>query len=163
MSYSKIKFKIPFCIAFFLFFFTTAGDGPQLLAEDGKARSETACNIHETACIKTLPDGTVTLDINPKPVRAMADLGFTVILTGKKPSAPPFIDLGMPGISGWEVASRIKASDKSIPVIVMTGWGAQVEEAKVKGTGVQKVLAKPMQMRQVVAVTEETLRRARDK
>jgi hypothetical protein len=46
---------------------------------------------------------------------------------------------------------------------VMTGWGAQVEEAKVKGTGVQKVLAKPMQMRQVVSVTEETLRRARDK
>jgi PAS domain S-box-containing protein len=74
-----------------------------------------------------------------------------------------FTDLGMPGISGWEVASRIKASDKSIPVIVMTGWGAQVEEAKVKGTGVQKVLAKPMQMRQVVSVTEETLRRARDK
>ncbi len=74
-----------------------------------------------------------------------------------------FTDLGMPGISGWEVASRIKASDKSIPVIVMTGWGAQVEEAKVKGTGVQKVLAKPMQMRQVVAVTEETLRKARNK
>lgn len=74
-----------------------------------------------------------------------------------------FTDLGMPGISGWEVASRIKASDKSIPVIVMTGWGAQVEEAKVKGTGVQRVLAKPMQMRQVVAVTEETLRKAREK
>jgi len=73
-----------------------------------------------------------------------------------------FTDLGMPGISGWEVASRIRASDKSIPVIVMTGWGAQVEEAKVKGTGVQRVLAKPMQMRQVVAVTEETLRKSRD-
>jgi len=74
-----------------------------------------------------------------------------------------FTDLGMPGISGWEVASRIKASDASIPVIVMTGWGAQVEEAKVRGTGVQRVLAKPMQMRQVVSVTEETLRQVRDK
>ena len=74
-----------------------------------------------------------------------------------------FTDLGMPGISGWEVARRIKASDQSIPVVVMTGWGAQVEEAKVKGSGVSKVLAKPMQMRQVLSVTEETLRKRREK
>lgn len=74
-----------------------------------------------------------------------------------------FTDLGMPGISGWEVARRIKASDQSIPVVVMTGWGAQVEEAKVKGTGVSRVLAKPMQMRQVLSVTEQTLRRRREK
>jgi len=45
----------------------------------------------------------------------------------------------------------------------MTGWGAQVEEAKVRGTGVQRVLPKPMQMRQVLAVTEETLRKLKEK
>jgi hypothetical protein len=56
------------------------------------------CDVHETSCTKTLPDCTVTLDIDPKPVKAMTDLKFTVILSGKKPSANPCIDLGMPGM-----------------------------------------------------------------
>jgi hypothetical protein len=41
----------------------------------------------------------VSLDIEPKPVRAMQDLTFTVTLAGEKPAAPPYIDLGMPGMN----------------------------------------------------------------
>jgi hypothetical protein len=58
------------------------------------------CHIHQESCSRPLSGGagTVTLDIRPKPVRAMADLIFTVRLTGISPEKPPFIDLGMPGM-----------------------------------------------------------------
>lgn len=68
------------------------------MAEGKMEQSGKKCDIHETYCTITLPDCVVTLDIEPKPVKAMTDLTFTVILSGKKPSANPYIDLGMPGM-----------------------------------------------------------------
>ena len=44
----------------------------------------------------------------------MADLGFTVILTGKKPSAPPFIDLGMPGMKMGPNQVILTADEKNV-------------------------------------------------
>jgi hypothetical protein len=41
---------------------------------------------------------TVTLDVLPKPVKAMTDLKFQVRVSGEKKGAAPFIDLGMPGM-----------------------------------------------------------------
>ena len=38
------------------------------------------------------------LEISPKPVNAMSHLKFRIILTGNQPVAPPYIDLGMPGM-----------------------------------------------------------------
>ena len=40
----------------------------------------------------------MTLDINPKPIRAMKNLTFIVVVSGKKPEAEPSIALGMPGM-----------------------------------------------------------------
>lgn len=67
-------------------------------AEDIKDSDKAKCDVHHTACTQDLPDLKVTLDINPKPVEAMQDLTFTVILSGKNPTALPYIDLGMPGM-----------------------------------------------------------------
>jgi two-component system cell cycle sensor histidine kinase/response regulator CckA len=43
-----------------------------------------------------------------------------------------FTDVGMPGMSGWEVAKSIKAKDPSIPVALITGWGIQIDYEKMK-------------------------------
>jgi hypothetical protein len=69
----------------------------------GPARAQGAqtavdCAIQSRPCTKSLANGTITLDITPKPVRAMRDLTFTVALSGLTPTADPFIDLGMPGM-----------------------------------------------------------------
>lgn len=40
----------------------------------------------------------VILEAEPRPVRAMADLRFTVRLPGYEGTAPPYIDLSMPGM-----------------------------------------------------------------
>ena len=57
------------------------------------------CNIQQGPCAKDLGGMTVTLDILPKPVMAMKDLKFQVILSGEKPTTNPYIDLGMPGMN----------------------------------------------------------------
>jgi len=56
------------------------------------------CDIQHTSCTQELSDTQVVLDITPKPVKAMADLTFRITLTGKQPTAAPYIDLGMPGM-----------------------------------------------------------------
>jgi hypothetical protein len=60
--------------------------------------STNTCDLNYSSCTKTLSDCQVTLDITPKPIRAMKDLTFTVVLSGKNPATEPSIDLGMPGM-----------------------------------------------------------------
>jgi hypothetical protein len=67
-------------------------------AQAQKGQSAVHCAIQSGPCTKSLADGTVTLDITPRPVRAMQDLTFTVTFFGLKPAQDPFIDLGMPGM-----------------------------------------------------------------
>lgn len=57
------------------------------------------CDVHAGPCNATLKDIQVTLDIKPKPVKAMEDLTFTVRFAGEKFVADPYIDLAMPGMN----------------------------------------------------------------
>ena len=52
-------------------------------------------------------------------------------------------DLGMPGMSGWDVAQAVKTRWPQLPVILVTGWGDALERARLEGTGVNVVLAAP--------------------
>ena len=47
-------------------------------------------------------------------------------------------DLGMPVKNGWEVAKWVKTNTTGIPVILITGWGANLDEAKIKESQVTK-------------------------
>jgi hypothetical protein len=65
----------------------------------GPTKSMINCNIQQGVC-ESIVDGTkVTLDILPKPVRAMCDLTFRVTVCAPgKISAVPYIDLNMPAM-----------------------------------------------------------------
>jgi len=53
-------------------------------------------------------------------------------------------DLGMPEVSGWDVARSCREHRRNMPVILISGWGAQLDgEASRK---VDAVLPKPFQM-----------------
>jgi len=54
-----------------------------------------------------------------------------------------FTDVGMPGMSGWELAREIKQVNASIPIAVITGWGEAVGSHEQKAAGVDWVVAKP--------------------
>jgi signal transduction histidine kinase/ActR/RegA family two-component response regulator len=54
-----------------------------------------------------------------------------------------FTDVGMPGMSGWELAQAVREQNKAIPIAVITGWGEAVGSDEQKAAGVDWVVAKP--------------------
>jgi PAS domain S-box-containing protein len=68
-----------------------------------------------------------------------------------------FTDLGMPGMSGWEVAKSIKAIDCAVPVALITGWGFQIDDEKMKESGADLVLNKPFKIEQVLDLVAEAM------
>ncbi len=55
-----------------------------------------------------------------------------------------FTDIKMPGMDGLEVAKRIKASRPWLPVVIVTGYGTQANEAQAREIGVAGFLRKPL-------------------
>ena len=54
-----------------------------------------------------------------------------------------FTDVGMPGMSGWELAREIRNMNANVPIAVITGWGEAVGSHEQKEAGVDWVVAKP--------------------
>jgi CheY-like chemotaxis protein len=61
----------------------------------------------------------------------------------------------MPGISGWQVAEMVKREAPKTPVVLVTGWGAQIEAEKVRSSSVDRVLSKPFQWFSVLEILKE--------
>ena len=68
-----------------------------------------------------------------------------------------FTDLGMPEMSGWEVAERIKTIDPDAEVILITGWGVELDEDELKRKNVDSVISKPFQVRQILEMVSTAL------
>ena len=58
-------------------------------------------------------------------------------------------DLGMPDIDGHQLARTIKAEFPTMPIIMMTGWGATESKDENIAAGVDVVVAKPPHMGQL--------------
>jgi CheY-like chemotaxis protein len=59
-------------------------------------------------------------------------------------------DLGMPLKNGWEVAKWIKTKIPQTPVVLITGWGTNLDEAKIKESGVDMIIGKPFQVNEIL-------------
>lgn len=56
------------------------------------------CDAHSGPCTQTIGDVTVTLEITPRPVKALEDLLFQVSLSGDASATATRIELGMPAM-----------------------------------------------------------------
>jgi GAF domain-containing protein/ActR/RegA family two-component response regulator len=65
---------------------------------------------------------------------------FDVVLT----------DLGMPKVSGWEVARACKALSPKVPVVLVTGWGVELSQEELEANGVDAVLSKPLNVDRIL-------------
>ena len=58
-------------------------------------------------------------------------------------------DLGMPGMTGWQVADRVKSRWPDVKVALITGWGARVTEDQLAEHQVDTLIPKPFQAREI--------------
>lgn len=58
-------------------------------------------------------------------------------------------DLGMPGMSGLDLAEALQSRWPGLPVALVTGWGPQVDHERARRAGVVQVLGKPFRMAEV--------------
>jgi len=64
-------------------------------------------------------------------------------------------DVGMPGMSGWELARAIRERNKTIPIAVITGWGEAVGSNEQKEAGVDWVITKPFSAGRITELMHE--------
>lgn len=64
-------------------------------------------------------------------------------------------DLGMPVMSGWEVAENIRCINKSVPIALITGWNVVLDDAAMHSSGINLIVHKPFQVDQVLNLVKE--------
>lgn len=88
-------------------------------------------------CVTTEHDSRQALEL-------LRNQAFDLILT----------DLGMPDVSGWEIAECAKQLHPGVPVILVSGWGAQYEDEDLSDRGVCCVCSKPLSYQKLLEVLE---------
>ena len=71
-----------------------------------------------------------------------------------------FLDLNMPGMNGIEVLSKIRASDKQVPIYIITAFHQDYLEAitDIFQKGLKFEIAhKPLTIDQIISITAESL------
>jgi DNA-binding response OmpR family regulator len=82
-----------------------------------------------------------------KGVQVFKEGKFDIVLT----------DLGMPGMSGWEVCRIIKEISPHTPVGMITGWGVEKIRNEVEEYGLDFFISKPFDFNQILNVLSETM------
>jgi PAS domain S-box-containing protein len=84
----------------------------------------------------------------PEALRVFVPSGFDLVIT----------NVGMPEMSGWDVAERLRTGDPHVPVIFITGWGLQEEDqARCRRLGISALLFKPVSPQQLHQTVQSAL------
>jgi len=95
------------------------------------------------------------LTMNKFEVEVAANGREGVRLFKKKEFDLVFTDLGMSGMSGWQVAKEIKKINDKTPVALITGWQIKSDAAELKAKGVDLMINKPFKVEQVLRLVQE--------
>lgn len=64
-------------------------------------------------------------------------------------------DLGMPGMSGLDLAGVVHESHPKMPIAMITGWGTQLDHSETKMKGIRTVLSKPFHLKDVKQLVQD--------
>jgi CheY-like chemotaxis protein len=110
-----------------------------LVVEDNADGAQTMASLLRLARY----DAAVALD-GPSALREVEDNRPDVIL----------LDIGLPGVDGYEVARRVRAEDRAKPpfIVAITGYGAEEDRRRCEEVGIDLHLIKPADFEQVRSV-----------
>ncbi|MBU8932404.1 MAG: response regulator [candidate division Zixibacteria bacterium] len=64
-------------------------------------------------------------------------------------------DLGMPGMSGLELAGIVHERFPAMPIAMITGWGTQLDESELALSGIRTIMSKPFHLKDVRALVSD--------
>ena len=72
------------------------------------------------------------------------------------------LDIGLPGMNGYEVARRLRATERGahVRLVALTGYGDDDDVARARGAGFDLFLVKPVSFSALVRRARDALRRA---
>lgn len=75
---------------------------------------------------------------------------------GQQPYDIALVDLGMPGMDGFAVASAVRSDDslRGTALVALTGWGRQEDQERTRQAGFNAHLTKPVQLTELFATFE---------
>jgi signal transduction histidine kinase/ActR/RegA family two-component response regulator len=73
-----------------------------------------------------------------------------------------FTDIGMPEMSGWELAHAVRERDGQVALAVITGWGEAVGSSEQREAKVDWVVTKPFDISRIAELAWEVTKRRND-
>lgn len=99
--------------------------------------------------------------------RVLSQKGYVVVTAGNALDALTkmqegqydvvFTDIKMPGMSGIELAERLKVERPWTPVVIVTGFGSTASQDRAKAAGVSSFLQKPLSPEMIEASLTQAL------
>jgi CheY-like chemotaxis protein len=128
-------------------------EGERMIMEKGSQRSFTILVIDDDDRIRALLKEILVFGGHQVIEASDGILGMKYLEEGKFDMV--LTDLGMPVMNGWEVAKWVKRYTPQIPVGLITGWGIDLEEEKIKESGVDLIIGKPFQLSEILEAVNQ--------
>jgi len=106
------------------------------------------------------------VDIRESMSELLTDLGIevTVAIDGpsglakllKEPPDVALVDVGLPGLDGYEVARQARAGGCSVTLIALTGYSGPEAKAKAEQAGFNKHLVKPVRIDELTRLIQNS-------
>jgi len=81
--------------------------------------------------------------------------GFAALEAATRLRSPfVFLDIGMPGLNGYEVTERLRgqAATRDAMIVAITGWGQEKDRQRAREAGFDQHLVKPVDVDQLVSI-----------
>lgn len=124
-----------------------AEKGSVLVVEDKENVRQTICDIitFSGSSVDSADNGITGL-------QKFKDAAYDVVIT----------DLGMPGMSGFELAKAIKKISADTPVVLVTGWELRMTDQELRENGIDYLITKPFRMKHLLHVVRTALSTSTD-
>ncbi len=100
-----------------------------------------------SAMCRSLGYDPVTAASGEEGIKVASESSFDIVLT----------DLAMPGMSGLEVARRIRQLHSHTPIVLVTGWEVTISRAELEAAGITGVLYKPFRIEQLTEIIQSAI------
>lgn len=135
-----------------------------VIKESSSVPAEPEKLVSEDVRLLAVDDQAVILDLISAMGRSMgyrvttADSGEAGLRLAQRESFDIILtDLTLPGISGLDIARRLRQQGNEVPIILVTGWEASLEPSELAAAGINEVLYKPFRMEQLTDVVRSVV------